>query len=80
MCTEGEFKCTNGQCIPAATVCDLERNCWDGSDELNCGGYSYIITKAVNLNIQSVNACFLTENIEGAAREVINLQGPENSD
>ncbi|CAJ0956021.1 unnamed protein product [Ranitomeya imitator] len=32
-----EARCPNGQCIPRDYLCDGERDCKDGSDELNCG-------------------------------------------
>ncbi|CAG5127169.1 unnamed protein product, partial [Candidula unifasciata] len=32
-CTESEFKCPNGPCIPKEKMCDLTRHCPDGSDE-----------------------------------------------
>ena len=32
-CTEDEFKCASGQCIPANFVCDDTFHCLDGSDE-----------------------------------------------
>jgi len=32
-CTDKEFKCANGRCIPERWQCDNERDCSDGSDE-----------------------------------------------
>lgn len=37
-CGVNEFRCNdNRQCIPAAFVCNLQRDCLDGSDEERCG-------------------------------------------
>ncbi|XP_063292891.1 basement membrane-specific heparan sulfate proteoglycan core protein isoform X6 [Pelobates fuscus] len=36
-CRRDEARCPNGQCIPRDYLCDGERDCKDGSDELNCG-------------------------------------------
>ncbi|KAM5132244.1 basement membrane-specific heparan sulfate proteoglycan core protein [Mantella aurantiaca] len=36
-CRREEARCPNGQCIPRDYLCDGERDCRDGSDELNCG-------------------------------------------
>lgn len=35
-CTEKEFKCVNGKCIPSKKSCDGENDCGDLSDELCC--------------------------------------------
>lgn len=35
-CTESEFRCSNGQCIPAMRRCDSAVDCVDGSDESDC--------------------------------------------
>lgn len=35
-CLDGEFRCGSGQCVSAAFVCDNERDCDDGSDEVSC--------------------------------------------
>uniref|UniRef100_A0A8C1P3W9 Low density lipoprotein receptor a n=1 Tax=Cyprinus carpio TaxID=7962 RepID=A0A8C1P3W9_CYPCA len=35
-CRDGEFSCGNSQCVSAAFVCDDERDCDDGSDEVSC--------------------------------------------
>jgi hypothetical protein len=36
-CTDHEFRCSDGSCITLTWKCDLERDCTDGSDELDCG-------------------------------------------
>nr|XP_033778769.1 basement membrane-specific heparan sulfate proteoglycan core protein isoform X4 [Geotrypetes seraphini] len=36
-CRRDEARCPNGQCIPRDYLCDGERDCRDGEDELNCG-------------------------------------------
>ncbi|PSN54231.1 Low-density lipoprotein receptor-related protein 4 [Blattella germanica] len=35
-CTENEFQCTDGSCISLTWKCDLEQDCIDASDEVNC--------------------------------------------
>ncbi|MEQ2179004.1 hypothetical protein GOODEAATRI_020078 [Goodea atripinnis] len=35
-CKAEEFRCTNGQCISNAFVCDKDNDCYDGSDEVAC--------------------------------------------
>ncbi|XP_078281510.1 basement membrane-specific heparan sulfate proteoglycan core protein [Rhinoraja longicauda] len=36
-CPVDKAVCQNGQCIPRDYLCDGERDCTDGSDELDCG-------------------------------------------
>lgn len=37
-CTNNEFRCTSGRCIPAHWYCDQGVDCADGSDEpASCG-------------------------------------------
>ncbi|XP_021913188.1 G-protein coupled receptor GRL101-like isoform X3 [Zootermopsis nevadensis] len=36
VCTEGEYRCRNGQCVNLTQRCDLQFDCWDKSDELDC--------------------------------------------
>lgn len=33
LCSDDEFECNNGQCIPLDKVCDENRDCSDSSDE-----------------------------------------------
>ena len=42
-CQVGEFKCGDGSCIPEESVCDLQKDCCDGSDE--DGNKCYYYTK-----------------------------------
>ncbi|XP_072442898.1 basement membrane-specific heparan sulfate proteoglycan core protein isoform X5 [Chiloscyllium punctatum] len=39
-CPVDKAVCQNGQCIPRDYLCDGERDCTDGSDELDCGAPS----------------------------------------
>ncbi|XP_059511617.1 basement membrane-specific heparan sulfate proteoglycan core protein isoform X6 [Stegostoma tigrinum] len=39
-CSIDQAVCQNGQCIPRDYLCDGERDCTDGSDELDCGAPS----------------------------------------
>lgn len=36
-CSETEFECSPGDCIPKNWLCDFHRDCTDGMDEKNCG-------------------------------------------
>lgn len=36
-CSENEFACANGNCIPIEERCNHVVNCYDNSDELDCG-------------------------------------------
>ncbi len=38
-CTDDEYKCSNGQCIPLQYACDDYDDCGDQSDELGCREY-----------------------------------------
>ena len=44
-CSETEFACSSGRCIPARWQCDREQDCDDGSDESEdiCGKFNTII-------------------------------------
>ena len=36
-CSAQYFQCDGGGCVPAGVICDHQKNCADGSDELYCG-------------------------------------------
>ena len=42
ICKEGEFVCTNGDCVSNEYVCDGIADCDDGSDESSCGEFKQI--------------------------------------
>lgn len=35
-CSDNEFRCQDGLCIPNNRRCDRRRDCQDGSDEIDC--------------------------------------------
>lgn len=41
-CLNDEWTCVNTLCIPMEKRCDGHMNCYDHSDEYNCGGYNKI--------------------------------------
>ncbi|XP_052230823.1 MAM and LDL-receptor class A domain-containing protein 1-like [Dreissena polymorpha] len=36
-CGAGQYQCPQSNCIPMSQVCDFQNDCFDGSDETNCG-------------------------------------------
>jgi len=36
-CDGDEWQCVSRQCIPIESRCDVKQDCYDESDELNCG-------------------------------------------
>lgn len=36
LCTNDEFRCPSGKCIPNKYICDDDNDCSGGEDELNC--------------------------------------------
>lgn len=35
-CSDDQFECMNGLCIPLEWLCDGDNDCRDNSEELNC--------------------------------------------
>lgn len=40
-CRDGTFHCRSGECISLSLQCDFKDDCFDGSDELECGRLSF---------------------------------------
>lgn len=54
-CEHNYFGCRTGRCILNTWVCDGQKDCEDGDDELHCGEYlflnhGYSVYKQSNLN------------------------------
>lgn len=50
-CTDDEYKCSNGQCIPLQYACDDYDDCGDLSDELGCREYIGTIAYKIINNV-----------------------------
>lgn len=48
-CSNGEFRCNDGLCIPMSKHCDLKDDCNDRSDEIGCGKYCSALFQAPNI-------------------------------
>lgn len=52
ICKDGEFVCTNGDCVSNEYVCDGIADCDDGSDENSCGEFKQIAVFSLTLFCQ----------------------------
>ena len=52
-CTDSQFRCTDGFCLPKSLVCDSNADCSDGSDEaIPCGMYESLDTIVLVVRLQ----------------------------
>ena len=51
-CQEGNFTCSNGQCVSMIQRCNQLPDCWDHSDEENCN--ILVLEKSYNKNIPPI--------------------------
>lgn len=49
-CPPTHGKCKNHFCVPRDNFCDIEDNCGDNSDEINCGKYWTFWKREITLN------------------------------
>jgi hypothetical protein len=47
-CPAGYIKCPRSFCIPPRLICDGEKHCQDGVDEVNCGKCKFPDSKGYN--------------------------------
>lgn len=53
-CKDGTLQCGSGECIPLSKQCDFTDDCYDGSDELNCGT---LFNWAAIFDLRVLNTC-----------------------
>lgn len=46
-CVDDEWQCRNSRCVPAEARCNGTPQCYDKSDEMNCGTYALCLIKLV---------------------------------
>lgn len=51
-CAALEFQCNDGSCIQSEWTCDTDRDCRDGSDEVNCREFCKMIFSSVARSAQ----------------------------
>ncbi len=59
-CTEDEFECANGQCIPSNLVCDETSHCLDGTDEGDNCSKSLILCLLCQACIEFANYYYIS--------------------
>ncbi|GFR60566.1 low-density lipoprotein receptor-related protein [Elysia marginata] len=59
-CRQDEFKCDEDLCIPEAYVCNIAKDCQDGTDEEGCGKFNFRSSVAGRIItvFASITVCF----------------------
>ena len=53
--------CQNGNCVPSRWICDNYNDCFDNSDEKQCGDYTYFsYFQMMSLNFDLIHVLSLT--------------------
>ena len=68
ICTLGQFRCLNNQCIQKKQQCDSYSDCADGSDELGCGEHISVSALVSCLLSVSFRFSFSIEHLEHLCR------------
>lgn len=77
-CSQYEFGCVSGQCVPLGWWCDGETDCLDGSDEQQCNrtcGPDQVLCLSGDQCVQHVHLCDGTPHCRDASDESVDNCG-----